>query len=55
MLGPLDGNDVNGPSLVRAAALRRSHDGGGGTDHGVSENTTGLLLSRRVAGSWPPE
>ena len=55
VLGPLDGNDVNGPSLVRAAGLRRSHDGGGGTGHGVSENRTELLLSRCVAGSWPPE
>ena len=55
MLGPLAGNDVNGPSLVRAAGLRRSHDGGGGTGHGVSENRTELLLSRCVAGSWPPE
>ena len=50
MLGPLDGNDVNGPSLVRAAGLRRSHDGRGGTGHGVSENRTdcccpGVLLA----------
>ena len=53
--GRLSANDVNGPSLVRAAGLRRSHDGGGGTGHGVSENRTELLLSRCVAGSWPPE
>ena len=52
---PNDANDVNGPSLVRAAGLRRSHDGGGGTGHGVSENRTDLLFSSCVAGSWPPE
>ena len=58
MLGPPSncaGTSANGPSLVRAAGLRRSHDGGGGTGHGVSENRTELLLSRCVAGSWPPE